>query len=123
MSEAADNAGGLPFIDPRAESVRIALAQAAEIENFKGDAAPRAQAADPFQRLDVIIERRPDENSYADVGPSCSLPIKEPMDKPLVARERQRAALSRLRDQAIPADMGAWGMAQRERQSSGLDPS
>ena len=118
-----DNPGGLPLVDPGAEGIRIALTQAAEIEDFERHPAPRTQAADPFQRLDVIIERWPDENSYADIGPSCGLPIKEAMDEPLEARKRERAALSRFRDQAIPADMGARGMAQRERQSSGLDLS
>src|SRR5215472_7434057 len=45
------------------------------------------------------------------------------MNELLEAGEWKGATLSRIRDQAIPADVSAWGMAQRKPQSLPNDPS
>src|SRR5262249_34458139 len=92
---------------------------AAEIEDFELTATPCAQPADALERVDVVVEGWADKCSDVDVGLAGRLPVIEPVNEPLEARERQLAALPRFRDQAIAADVGARGVAQREYQPAG----
>jgi hypothetical protein len=50
-------------------------------------------------------------------------PIVETVNELLEAGERERAALARLRDQAIPADMRTWRVTKRKPQSLSDDLS
>ena len=50
-------------------------------------------------------------------------PIVEPMNELLETRERELAAFSGFRDQAIPTDVSSKCVTQLKRKSSGFDPS
>src|SRR5262249_59371028 len=84
-----------------------------------GSAATRPQAADPFERVDVIVKGRSDKCLDADIELVGSRPVVEPMNQLLEARERELAALPGFRHKAISADVRARGMPQRKCQSSG----
>jgi hypothetical protein len=114
----AVDARGLPLVDPDLERVGIADAQPAEIENLERAAAPRSQSCHALQDVDVVIERRADENADVDVGLTRRLPVVEAMHQRFEALERQLAALAGLGDEAIAADVRARHVTQRERQTS-----
>ena len=66
------------------------------------------QPSDPPQGLQIVIKGRTDKDPDLEVIAAGRLfPIMETMNELLEAGEGERAALARLRDQAIPADMSA----------------
>ena len=61
---------------------------------------------------------RTDKNSDLQVVTAVRFfPIVEPVNELLETGERERAELTRLRDQAITADMRAWSVTERKPQS------
>jgi hypothetical protein len=112
----ADDPGLPALLDPRGQLVAASDAEAAEVDDLELAAAPFAQPDDALQGLDVVIERRADEDADIAIGSFGQPPIVEAMNELLEAREGQRAALPRFRDQAIPADMGAGRVPQRKPQ-------
>ena len=61
---------------------------------------------------------RTDKNSDLQVVTAVRFfPIVEPVNELLETGERERAELTRLRDQAITADMRAWSVTERKTQS------
>jgi hypothetical protein len=77
---------------------------------LKRGSAPGAQPADALERFNVVVEGWPDESPDVDIRLARGFPIVEPMNELFEARERKRAALSRFRDKAIPADVSAGRM-------------
>ena len=114
-----DDAGRTALIDPDTERIRIADAQAAKIEDFKRQALSGTNPAYTFKCIDVVIERRADKDADVEIVAARGFPVMEAMNKPLEARERQRAALSGFRNQAIPADVSARRVAQTQDQTPG----
>src|SRR5580693_6298382 len=79
---------------------------------------PGIQPSDPLQGLQIVIKGRADKDPDLEIIAVGRLfPIVETMNELLEEGEGERAALARLRDQAIPADMSAWSVAQRKPQS------
>src|SRR5262249_24882385 len=119
----AGDASGPPLVEPGIQRVALANPDAAKIEHLECAATPGPQAADAREPLGAMVERRSDEGADADVELCRFFPVVEAMRELFETRKRELAALARFRDQAIPADMRARRVPQRQRQSSGQDLS
>ncbi len=90
----ADNAGVLSFLKPGLQLIATAYAKPAEIDDLEFCAAPLAQARDTLQRLQVIVERRSDEDPDFKIGTLGLSLVVEPVHELLETGKWQGTSLA-----------------------------